>query len=52
MQNVAMLRNDSAPVLPREMQFCNAVQNSANSLGSITNQLLYQLSYAGKTLRP
>jgi hypothetical protein len=35
MQNLAKLRNDSAPFFPREMRFCNAVQNSANSLGSI-----------------
>jgi hypothetical protein len=40
-QNGATLCNDSVSILPREIRFCNAVQNSENSLGSIRNPLLY-----------
>jgi len=32
---------------PRETTFCKSVQTLAKTLSSITNQLLYQLSYAG-----
>jgi hypothetical protein len=40
LQDVAKLRNDFRPFFAREMAFCNAVQNSANSLGSIMSPLL------------
>jgi len=40
MRNVATLCNPFVPFLPYEMRFCKAVQNSADSLGSIMSPLL------------